>query len=42
MKIQKSLFLNNGFLYLKKIKNITEMMWLAQDQTPSYKTINRF
>ncbi|AGO28657.1 hypothetical protein SA21200_0792 [Staphylococcus aureus subsp. aureus 21200] len=31
-----------AFVFEKSIKKYNEMMWLAQDQTPSYKTINRF
>ncbi|HCY3099067.1 TPA: hypothetical protein O1L07_000198 [Staphylococcus aureus] len=31
-----------SFVFEKSIKKYNEMMWLAQDQTPSYKTINRF
>ncbi|SQE82503.1 Mobile element protein [Staphylococcus aureus] len=43
MKNTKVIILKNKiFVFEKSIKKHNEMMWLAQDQTPSYKTINRF
>ncbi len=43
MKNTKVIILKNKiFVFEKSIKKYNEMMWLAQDQTPSYKTINRF
>ncbi|EHT71954.1 hypothetical protein SACIG290_0870 [Staphylococcus aureus subsp. aureus CIG290] len=34
--------MSQTLVFEKSIKKYNEMMWLAQDQTPSYKTINRF